>query len=316
MRVRETRWGWKATTQPAGRRDQRRGPPRGHRGSRWGGGRSCRRPAPPPPRPWAPSGAGCPVNEASPRGQVVEREAQPQADGQRREGVEQVVATGDPQGQRAELGVPGRAPCRWWCRRQRATSTARRSASARLPHADHRAGRGPRGVRRQLGRTRVVDAADQEAARVDPVEEARRTPRGRPPRCRSGRGGRPRRWSRPRRTAGRRGTPRRSRRPRPRTGRRAVVRRSCPVWARSPPTAYVGSAPAACSATVSREVVVVLPWVPATATTRCPCMTEARPADRGSSRRPRRRASTTSGLSSRTAVETTSVSAAATWSAS
>ena len=34
--------------------------------------------------------------------------------------------------------------------------------------------------------------------------------------------------------------------------------------------AYVGSAPAACRATVSNEVVVVLPWVPATATTRRP----------------------------------------------
>ena len=34
--------------------------------------------------------------------------------------------------------------------------------------------------------------------------------------------------------------------------------------------AYVGSAPAACSATVSSDVVVVLPWVPATARTRRP----------------------------------------------
>ena len=50
--------------------------------------------------------------------------------------------------------------------------------------------------------------------------------------------------------------------------------------------AYVGSAPAACSATVSSEVVVVLPWVPATATTRRPAITAASAAERGSTRRP------------------------------
>ena len=80
--------------------------------------------------------------------------------------------------------------------------------------------------------------------------------------------------------------------------------------------AYVGSAPAACSATVSSEVVVVLPWVPATATTRRPAITAASAAERGSIRRPRRTASTNSGLSSRTAVETTTVSASPTCAAS
>ena len=73
--------------------------------------------------------------------------------------------------------------------------------------------------------------------------------------------------------------------------------------------AYDGSAPAACRATVSSEVVVVLPWVPATATTRRPAITEASAAERGSTRSPGARASTYSGLSSRTAVETTTVSA-------
>ena len=45
--------------------------------------------------------------------------------------------------------------------------------------------------------------------------------------------------------------------------------------------AYVGSVPLARSAIVSSEVVVVLPWVPATATTRRPDITDFRPADRG-----------------------------------
>ena len=49
-----------------------------------------------------------------------------------------------------------------------------------------------------------------------------------------------------------------------------------------------GSAPQCCSATVSSEVVVVLPWVPATATTLRPCITDSSAAERGSSRRPRR----------------------------
>ena len=95
-----------------------------------------------------------------------------------------------------------------------------------------------------------------------------------------------------------------------------------PSWAlepdslSSPPIANDGSAPQCWSATVSSDVVVVLPWVPATATTLRPCITEARAAERGSIRSPSRCASTTSGLVSRTAVETTSVSASRTWDAS
>ena len=49
---------------------------------------------------------------------------------------------------------------------------------------------------------------------------------------------------------------------------------------------------------------MVLPWVPATATTTRPCITDSSAAERGSRRSPRRVASTTSGLFSRTAVET------------
>ena len=59
---------------------------------------------------------------------------------------------------------------------------------------------------------------------------------------------------------------------------------------------------------MSSEVVVVLPWVPATAIARRPTITDATAADRGSTTRPWRRASATSGLSSRTATETTRVS--------
>ena len=76
-----------------------------------------------------------------------------------------------------------------------------------------------------------------------------------------------------------------------------------------------GSAAQCCSATVSSEVVVVLPCVPATATTWRPRITASSAADRGSSRSPSRSASTTSGLSARTAVETTRVSTSRTWSA-
>src|SRR3954469_6045858 len=78
---------------------------------------------------------------------------------------------------------------------------------------------------------------------------------------------------------------------------------------RSPPMAKEGSAPQACTATVSIEVVDVLPWVPAAATLRRPAITEASATARGSTRRSRSRAATSSGLSERMAVETTTVSA-------
>ncbi len=85
---------------------------------------------------------------------------------------------------------------------------------------------------------------------------------------------------------------------------------------RLPPMANDGSAPQCCSATVSIEVVVVLPWVPETATARRPAITDASAAARGRMRSPNRRASVISGLSSRIAVDTTTVSAHLTWGAS
>ena len=94
-----------------------------------------------------------------------------------------------------------------------------------------------------------------------------------------------------------------------------------PSWAfepdsfRLPPIAYDGSAAQCCSATVSIEVVVVLPCVPATASVRRPTITEASAAARGRIGIPAARAATTSGLVSRIAVDTTTVSASATCSA-
>src|SRR4051795_7701635 len=85
---------------------------------------------------------------------------------------------------------------------------------------------------------------------------------------------------------------------------------------RSPPMAKDGSAPQACTATVSIEVVEVLPCVPATATLRRPAMTAASATARGSTRRPRSRAAASSGLSARIAVETTTVSTSPRWAAS
>ncbi|PSK63108.1 hypothetical protein B0E53_04957 [Micromonospora sp. MH33] len=62
----------------------------------------------------------------------------------------------------------------------------------------------------------------------------------------------------------------------------------------SPPITKDGSVPACWSTMVTIEVVVVLPWVPATATVRRPVIAAARASERCSTRRPRRRASTIS----------------------
>src|SRR3984957_6142025 len=56
------------------------------------------------------------------------------------------------------------------------------------------------------------------------------------------------------------------------------------------------------------DVVVVFPWVPATAITRRPAMTDASAAARWMTRIPRRDASASSGLSARMALDTTRVS--------
>ncbi len=108
----------------------------------------------------------------------------------------------------------------------------------------------------------VVDAADQETVGVDGVDELdERGPVGLlgPPDVEvvgldvgDDRGV----------AGGRRGRRRRSRRPRRRTGRRCRRGRCCRSARAPPPTAYVGSAPAASNAIVSRDVVVVLPCVP------------------------------------------------------
>ena len=66
-----------------------------------------------------------------------------------------------------------------------------------------------------------------------------------------------------------------------------------------------GSAPANCNATVSIEVVDVLPWVPAMQTSRYPVINAANASARRTTGMPAARAATTSGLSGRTAVDTT-----------
>ena len=85
-----------------------------------------------------------------------------------------------------------------------------------------------------------------------------------------------------------------------------------PAAASSPPIANDGSAPASWSATVSIEVVVVLPFAPAIAMLR-PAGVEAASAarawERCRTRRPAARAAASSTLSSRTAEEMTTVSA-------
>ena len=64
----------------------------------------------------------------------------------------------------------------------------------------------------------------------------------------------------------------------------------------------------------SRDVVVVLPWVPATATPVLRRMSSASISARGIIGTPLARASTSSGLSSRTAVERTTTCASRTFS--
>ena len=104
--------------------------------------------------------------------------------------------------------------------------------------------------------------------------------------CRSGRGGRAGRWSRRRRAGGRARSCRRSRRPRRRRPARCRGGRSCRVSVSSPPIANDGSTPACCRATVSIDVVVVLPLVPATATRVRPCITANSACERWMTRRP------------------------------
>ena len=68
----------------------------------------------------------------------------------------------------------------------------------------------------------------------------------------------------------------------------AVVRAGARTSVSSPPMANDGSSPACCSATVSIEVVEVLPWVPATHTPRHPAISAASASARRTTGIPRR----------------------------
>ena len=97
----------------------------------------------------------------------------------------------------------------------------------------------------------------------------------------------------------------------------ALVRARSRTTARSPPIANDGSSPQCCSATVSIDVVEVLPAVPVTAASRRPAVSAASACARCTTGRPRSRAAASSGLLSRIADDTTTVAGAAgRWAAS
>ena len=97
---------------------------------------------------------------------------------------------------------------------------------------------------------------------------SRRSSRGAPRTSRSAPGSRARCWSRWCRAAAARGVCRHSRRPRRRATRRRVQWAPVPASATSPPTMKLGARPASARISMSIDVVVVLPCVPATATDR------------------------------------------------
>ena len=145
----------------------------------------------------------------------------------------------------------------------------------------------------EAGGDRVVAAHDLgpgDLAEV-PVEARRRCRRT----CRSGRDGRSRRWSGSCRAAAVRGGCRRSRRPRRRTTRRPVHWAPVPMSVTSPPITKLGRRPASARISISIEVVVVLPCVPATPSDRAcaqidasmPARREHGDADRAAPRRAR-----------------------------
>ena len=84
---------------------------------------------------------------------------------------------------------------------------------------------------------------------------------------------------------------------------------------RAPPITYDGSNPHSVSTWEIIAVVVVLPWVPATAIPRRPSISEPSAALRCSTVSPRSRASASSGLSSRIADDATTVRASPSCSA-
>ena len=81
-----------------------------------------------------------------------------------------------------------------------------------------------------------------------------------------------------------------------------------------PPMIAVGSSPASARMTAIIVVVVVLPWLPATATPSLTRISSPSISARGMTGMPRARAAATSGLSARTALEMTTTSACATFS--
>jgi hypothetical protein len=82
-----------------------------------------------------------------------------------------------------------------------------------------------------------------------------------------------------------------------------------------PPLITVGSSPPLSSSVATSEVVVVLPWVPATATHDFRRISSASICERCTTGRRLSRAIASSGLSRRIAVETTTTSACAMFSA-
>ena len=84
-----------------------------------------------------------------------------------------------------------------------------------------------------------------------------------------------------------------------------------PAASSRPPITNVGSSPPSASTLATRLVVVVLPWVPATAMPWRSRISSASISARGTTGTRASRAATTSGLSSRTALETTIASAPA-----
>ena len=182
-----------------------------------------------------------------------------------------------------------RAPWRWrrwrWRRCARRAAAGATSPSARRrrrPALDGEAERAVgRRARRRRARRRLAEAVRDGAVagrqlgaapgRRRRAPSARRSGRGsgrsrrRAPRtCRSARGSRARRCAGSCRAAAARGACRRSRRPRRRASSPPVQWAPVPASVTSPPTMKLGASPASARISISIDVVVVLPCVPAT----------------------------------------------------
>ena len=84
----------------------------------------------------------------------------------------------------------------------------------------------------------------------------------------------------------------------------------------TPPFTKLGSSPSSSSPVMIMPVEVVLPWAPATETSRCPAISQASACERCSTGSPRSSASWYSGLSCQSAPVTTTASASPTLAAS